>query len=163
MRETPFGHRGDRDIGETGPGGGIGARGGRPGGPTETGGPMLGSIALTRRPEEVATARRFVAKILGDRPETDTALLLTSEAVTNAVIHATGPTVTVAVAETAAGVRVEVGDGGADTVPTIRERGDLPADGHLREGGRGVLLIRRLAIRSGFRADESGLTYWFEL
>ncbi|WP_378211347.1 ATP-binding protein [Actinoallomurus acaciae] len=124
---------------------------------------MLGSIVLARRPEEVAAARRFVAKVLGDRPEIDTALLLTSEAVTNAVIHATGPTVTVTITRTAAGIRVEVGDGGADTVPTIRDRGDLPTDGDLREGGRGVLLIRRLAVRSGFRADESGLTYWFEL
>jgi anti-sigma regulatory factor (Ser/Thr protein kinase) len=181
MRETPFGPPDDRDIGETGLGHGIGARGGRPGapagiqgpasgaapaaagGPARAAGPVLGSITLARRPEEVATARRFVAKILGDRPETPTALLLTSEAVTNAVIHTTGSTVTVAVAETAGGVRVEVGDGGADTVPTIRDRGDLRPDGELREGGRGVLLIRRLAAKSGFRADESGLTYWFEL
>ncbi|GAA4509967.1 hypothetical protein GCM10023191_071940 [Actinoallomurus oryzae] len=174
MRETPFGHPGDRDIGETGLSGEIGPPGERPGapavthtaaggGPARAAGPVLGSITLARRPEEVATARRFVAKVLGERPETATAVLLTSEAVTNAVIHATGPAVTVAVAETAAGLRVEVGDGGADTVPTIRERGDLRPDGELREGGRGVLLIRRLAARSGFRADESGLTYWFEL
>jgi anti-sigma regulatory factor (Ser/Thr protein kinase) len=118
---------------------------------------LLGSITLPRRAAEVATARRFVAATLGDRPETDTALLLTSEAVTNAVIHTDGPVVTVAVVETATGVRLEVTDGGADTVPTIHDGGDL------REDKRGVFLLRRLSARSGFHADESGLTFWFEL
>jgi anti-sigma regulatory factor (Ser/Thr protein kinase) len=118
---------------------------------------VLGSITIPRHAAEVAAVRRFVAKTLGDRPETATALLLTSEAVTNSVIHTDGPTVTVVVIETHDGVRLEVTDGGAHTVPTIHDGGDL------REDGRGVLLLRRLSVRSGFHADESGLTYWFEL
>jgi anti-sigma regulatory factor (Ser/Thr protein kinase) len=148
MRETAFGHRDDRDIGETG-------RGDRTTPNTRPG--LLGSITLPRSAAEVATARRFVAATLGDRPQTDTALLLTSEAVTNSVIHTDGPTVTVVVAETDGGVRLEVTDAGADTVPTVHGGCDL------REDGRGVFLLRHLSARSGFRADESGLTFWFEL
>jgi anti-sigma regulatory factor (Ser/Thr protein kinase) len=160
MSETPFGQRDNRDMGESHPGGRIG---GAPVPAAGAGGQVLGSITLARRPEEVAAARRFVAKALGDRPQTATALLLTSEAVTNAVVHAGGPAVTVTVTAIAGGVRVEVADGGADTVPTLRSADPGRADGELSEGGRGVLLIRRLATRSGFRADQSGLTYWFEL
>lgn len=148
MRETAFGHPVDRDIRETGHRGQTMPRD-RPG--------LLGSITLPRRPAEVATARRFVAATLGDRPQTDTALLLTSEAVTNSVIHTDGATVTVVVVETATGVRLEITDCGADTVPTIHDGCDL------REDRRGMLLLRRLSSRSGFHADESGLTFWFEL
>jgi anti-sigma regulatory factor (Ser/Thr protein kinase) len=120
-------------------------------------GEVLGSVTLSRRADEVAVARRFVAKILGDRPETDTAVLLTSEAVTNSVVHTHGATITVAVLETPSGLRVEVTDGGADTVPTLYEGRDL------REGKRGVFLLRHLSVRAGFHAGESGLTVWFEL
>jgi hypothetical protein len=151
MRETVFGHPDDRDISETAP------RNRTTPDRRPAGGSVLGSITLPRRAAEVAAARRFVAKTLGDRPETATALLLTSEAVTNSVIHTDGPTVTVVVIETPAGLRLEVTDGGADTVPTIHGGCDL------REDKRGVFLLQHLSARSGFHADESGLTYWFEL
>ncbi|MDN3357419.1 ATP-binding protein [Actinomadura sp. DC4] len=118
---------------------------------------LLGSITLPRRAAEVAAARRFVAATLGGHPTTETAQLLTSEAVTNAVIHTGGATVTVTVLRTAAGVRLEVTDGGADTVPTVHDAGDL------REDGRGVFLLRHLSARCGFRSGEGGLTFWFEL
>jgi hypothetical protein len=151
MRETAFGHADGRDISETGHPDRT-TPGHRP-----ADGSVLGSITVPRRAAEVAAARRFVAKTLGDRPETATALLLTSEAVTNSVIHTDGPVVTVVVIETRAGVRLEVTDGGADTVPTVHDGCDL------REDGRGVFLLRHLSTRSGFHADERGLTYWFEL
>jgi anti-sigma regulatory factor (Ser/Thr protein kinase) len=162
MRETPFGNPDDRDISETG------RSGGDPG-------PLLGSITVPRRPAAVAMVRRFVAAALGDRPETDTALLLTSEAVTNSVIHTAGATVTVTVVEIAGGLRFEVTDGGAATVPTMPAMPamlTMPAmpamptarDGcDLREDGRGVFLLGRLSARCGFHGDDSGLTYWFEL
>jgi anti-sigma regulatory factor (Ser/Thr protein kinase) len=157
MRETPFGHPRERDIGETDPGGGIDARAGRPGIPAGAGGPVLGAITLARRPEEVATARRFVAKILGDRPETATALLLTSEAVTNAVIHTDSATVRIMVIETLRGLRLEITDEGGETVPAANHECDL------REGQRGVFLLQTLSVRSGYNVDAAGLTYWFEL
>jgi anti-sigma regulatory factor (Ser/Thr protein kinase) len=134
MRETTFGPRGDRGIGR-----------------------MLGSVTLPRRPEQVATARRFVAGLLGDHPETDTAVLLTSEAVTNSVIHTAGATVTIVVVETPAGLRFEIGDDGAGTVPTLHDACDL------REDGRGVFLLQHLSARYGFDAGQDGLTVWFEL
>ena len=151
MRETAFGHADDRDIGETGHPDRT-TPGRRP-----AAGSVLGSITVPRHAAEVAAVRRFVAKTLGDRPQTATALLLTSEAVTNSVVHTEGPTVTVVVVETSTGVRLEVTDGGADTVPTIHDGCDL------REDGRGVFLLRQLSARAGFHADERGLTYWFEL
>jgi anti-sigma regulatory factor (Ser/Thr protein kinase) len=151
MRETPFGHADGRDIGETS------SRDRTTPDLRPAGWSVLGSITLPRRAAEVAAARAFVSKTLGDRPEAATALLLTSEAVTNSVIHTDGPTVTVVVIETPTGLRLEVSDGGADTVPTIHDGCDL------REDGRGVFLLRRLSARTGFHADERGLTYWFEL
>jgi hypothetical protein len=147
MRETPFGNPDERDISDTG-------HGDRYDG---THGPLLGSITVPRRPAAVAVVRRFVAAALGDRPETGTALLLTSEAVTNSVIHTAGATVTVTVLAITGGLRFEISDGGADTVPTRRGRCDL------REDGRGVFLLGHLSARCGFHGDESGLTYWFEL
>lgn len=148
MRETPFGSPGDRDMGETG-------CDGRPARPSRPG--VLGSVTLPRSAAEVATARRFVARTLGDRPQTATAVLLASEAVTNAVVHTDGPDVTLLLVETPGGVRVEVTDHGAKTVPTLYDGCDL------REDGRGVLLLRLLSARCGFHADERGLTVWFEL
>src|SRR5689334_14391640 len=154
MRETASADPDDRDMGETGSGGGITSD---PGGDVRAGRSILGSITIARHPAEVAAARRFVAKTLGDHPQADVALLLTSEAVTNSVVHTDGATVTVIVHATTHGLMIEVIDAGAATVPTVHEGCDL------REDGRGVLLIRRLSLRSGFHADESGLTYWFEL
>lgn len=120
-------------------------------------GDLLGSVTLPRRPDQVAVARRFVAWVLGDHPKAATAVQLTSEAVTNSVVHTAGASVTVTVLETPGRLRVEVTDEGADTVPTLRDGGDL------REDGRGVFLLQRLPARSGFTADERGLTVWFEL
>jgi anti-sigma regulatory factor (Ser/Thr protein kinase) len=147
MRETPSGNPDDRDKDDTG------HRGRR----DEARGPLLGSVTVPRRRASVAVVRRFVAAALGDRPETGTALLLTSEAVTNSVIHTAGATVTVTVLEIPGGLRFEISDGGAETVPTRRDRCDL------REDGRGVFLLGRLSARCGFHGDEGGLTYWFEL
>jgi anti-sigma regulatory factor (Ser/Thr protein kinase) len=121
------------------------------------GGAVLGSVTIRGRPSEVAAARRFVEKTLGDHPQADTAVLLTSEAVTNAVIHTTSETVTVAVVEIPRGLRFEVADDGADTLPAIHDPGGL------REGQRGMYLIRELSARCGFVADGGGLICWFEL
>jgi anti-sigma regulatory factor (Ser/Thr protein kinase) len=120
-------------------------------------GSVLGSITLRGRPAEVATARRFVAKALGDHAQTDTAVLLTSEAVANAVVHTASETVTVVVVEIPGGLRFEIVDDGADTLPAVHDASELG------EGKRGMFLIRELSARCGFFADEGGLTCWFEL
>ena len=75
--------------------------------------PVLGSLTIPGRPEHVREARAFATKALGDlHPALDTAVLLTSELVTNAVMHSrsrsNGGTVTVVIAESKGGVRIEV-------------------------------------------------------
>lgn len=121
------------------------------------GGTVLGSVTIRGRPSEVATARRFVAKTLGDHLHADTAVLLTSEAVTNAVIHTASAAVTVTVVEIPHGLRFEVVDEGAATLPVVHVADELG------EGKRGMFLIRELSARCGFVADGGGLTCWFEL
>ncbi len=120
-------------------------------------GVVLGSITVRGLAVEVAAARNFVAETLRGHPEVDTAVLLTSEAVTNSVIHTNSTAITVVVIETPAGLRIEITDEGGQTVPSAYRGCDL------RENKRGVFLVQELSARSGFHSDASGLTYWFEL
>ncbi len=73
----------------------------------------LGSLTIPGRPEHVREARAFVAKALGElHPALENAVLLTSELVTNAVMHSasrcSGGTITIEIGESAGGVRIEV-------------------------------------------------------
>ena len=87
---------------------------------------VLGSLTIPGRPEHVREARAFVAKALGElHPSLDNAVLLTSELVTNAVMHSSsrchGGTVTVLVIESGGGVRIEVADEGSElSSPVVR-------------------------------------------
>lgn len=109
---------------------------------------MLGSVPR---------ARHWVAAFLSGVPEDlrQTATLLTSELVTNAVLHtATDVTVT---AEVAPGsVRVEVADGSTE-LPTIKDYGADAAT------GRGLTVLDSLADQWGTRIDDLGKVVWFEL
>jgi anti-sigma regulatory factor (Ser/Thr protein kinase) len=123
---------------------------------------VLGSLTIPGRPEHVCEARAFVAKVLGDQSAlTDVALLLTSEIVTNAVMHSnsgwSGGTVRLVVIEIADGIRVEVADDGSDlSAPVVK--GDLFAsDGH------GLFLVQSLAHQWGYLRDERSTTVWFWL
>ncbi|MDJ0464758.1 SpoIIE family protein phosphatase [Streptomyces sp. H27-C3] len=112
----------------------------------------------------VATARAFVRDTLqgwGYSDIVDDAVVLTSELVTNAVVHA-GTTADVLCLRTEDGVRVEV----ADRYP---ER-EVPLQGtpqHFgspdREGGRGLLLCAALASRWGVEYAPSTKQVWFQL
>jgi anti-sigma regulatory factor (Ser/Thr protein kinase) len=123
---------------------------------------ILGRLTVPGRPEYVHETRSFVAKALGDlHPSLDDAILLTSELVTNAVTHtgsrAPGGTVTVVVAESAGGVRIEVADGGSDLcTPVVRDE-VYAADGH------GLLLVQNLSDQWGYLRDNAGTTVWFWL
>ena len=123
---------------------------------------VLGSLTIPGRPEYVRDARAFVAKALGELHRgRDNAVLLTSELVTNAVMHSSsrsqGGTVTVVIAESDEGVRIEVADAGSDlSAPVVR--GDIYAsDGH------GLFLVQALADQWGYVRDNSGTTVWFWL
>jgi serine/threonine-protein kinase RsbW len=123
---------------------------------------VLGSLTIPGRPEQVRETREFVAKIIGAACAlSDLAVLLTSEVVTNAVMHTNsrlaGGTVTLVVIEISGGLRVEVTDDGSDrSAPIVK--GDLYAsDGH------GLYLVQTLADRWGYVRDEAGTMVWFWL
>jgi anti-sigma regulatory factor (Ser/Thr protein kinase) len=123
---------------------------------------VLASLTIPGRPDRVSEARAFVRKVVGpDNPVADTAVLLTSEIVTNAVMHSdsrrTGGSVTVLMTEISGGLRVEVADDGSDlSAPVVR--GDVYAsDGH------GLYLVQAMADQWGYVRDETGTTVWFWL
>jgi anti-sigma regulatory factor (Ser/Thr protein kinase) len=129
---------------------------------TMAGATVLASLTIPGRPDRVSEARAFVRKAVGaDNPVADTAVLLTSEIVTNAVMHSdsrrAGGSVTVLMIETAGGLRVEVADDGSDlSAPVVR--GDVYAsDGH------GLYLVQALADQWGYVREETGTTVWFWL
>jgi anti-sigma regulatory factor (Ser/Thr protein kinase) len=108
-----------------------------------------------------AQARRSVASALdawGLGQLGDDAMLLTSELVTNAVIHAGTPIVLI-VHRIRRGVRIEVNDD-APSLPERRYTGGGPP----REEGRGVWLLDQLADRWGVqRRPNDSKFVWFEL
>jgi anti-sigma regulatory factor (Ser/Thr protein kinase) len=123
---------------------------------------VLGSLTIPGRPECVSEARRFVAKAIGSgRRLADVAVLLTSEIVTNAVVHSNsrcaGGTVILVITEMSGGVRVEVCDSGSElSTPVVK--GDVYAS-----EGHGLLLVQALADQWGYVRDETGTTVWFWL
>lgn len=111
----------------------------------------------------VATARAFVRDTLqgwGYAEVVDDAVVLTSELVTNAVIHA-GTAADVLCLRSEDGIRVEV----ADRYP---ER-EIPVQGGRtlahpdRENGRGLLLCAALATRWGVEYTPTHKHVWFQL
>ncbi|WP_424531193.1 ATP-binding protein [Sphaerisporangium viridialbum] len=123
---------------------------------------VLGALTIPGSAENVAEARRFVAKLLGaDHRDTETSRLLLSELIGNSIRHSTsgrGGSVTVAVLDVGGALRIEVADGGAETVPCLCPKGEL------LESGRGMKLVDVMASRWGFTRDSrSSSTTWFEL
>ncbi len=123
---------------------------------------ILGSLTLIGRPEHVREARRFVAKAIGaDHPQADTAMLLTSELVTNAVTHSRsrlpGGTVKLVVARKSPGLLIFVTDNGSDgKKPTV-------GSGQGGEHGNGLLLVASLADAWGFDRNSARTVVWFGL
>jgi anti-sigma regulatory factor (Ser/Thr protein kinase) len=113
---------------------------------------------LPPEPFSARQARRFVTSALSQLglPElTDTALILVSELVTNAVLHARSE-VTLTVARTDDGLRMEVGDH-SSLAPSMRHYSAEAAT------GRGLVLVESLADAWGSDIGPSGKTVWFEL
>jgi anti-sigma regulatory factor (Ser/Thr protein kinase) len=125
---------------------------------------VLGVLTLAGRPEEVSGARAFVARTLSAAEsgvDSEAATLLTSELVTNAIVHtasgAPGGTVTIVLVAVPDGVLVEVIADGSAGAPVVK--GDL-----LATGGHGLFLVQQLAARWGYlRDDQGGTTVWFNL
>lgn len=113
-------------------------------------------VDLEPLPKLVAPTRRFVsARVPALDEETHDALvLLTSELVTNAIIHARTP-LRVGVIVSRHYVAVTVHD---------LDLGHSEVDPHLREGGRGLGMVEALADAWAIRQDaDGGKTAWFRL
>ncbi|WP_236061209.1 ATP-binding protein [Actinacidiphila acididurans] len=113
----------------------------------------------------VAETRRLLRdhlRLWGVPAMVDTAELLTSELVTNALQHTTGGAVLVATLSPGPGprLRVEVQDSVARR-PRARVVA-LPED-HQGTSGRGLFLVETLADAWGVTAWDSGKVVWFEL
>lgn len=115
---------------------------------------------LTAHPTSVGAARRFVRDVLMSRqvadPVVDTVELLTSEVVTNAIVHGrSGPLLAISVTDTA--IRVAVGDVSPD-VP-VRRLGRVDD-----VSGRGVVIVEELASAWGVERERNGSKrVWFEV
>lgn len=117
-------------------------------------------MTFTLPPEltSVRQARRLVRGVLRDWSRDDVAdevLLLTSELVTNAVVHARSE-VKLTVVPLGEHLRVEVADWGPGAL-------QLRAPEHDAVNGRGLVLVEEMSRSWGTSADEVRKTVWFEL
>jgi phosphoserine phosphatase RsbU/P len=121
---------------------------------------MTGALSLAPDPGAPQQARRFIAAELDSAEFAEVreiAELLVSELVTNAVVHAASP-VEVAVDHDETGVVIRVRD--ADTGPLVMRAG---GGSELDEGGRGFLLVDRLAEAWGTEHRGGRKSVWFRL
>ena len=119
---------------------------------------VLAEAALPASPQSARAARTVVDDALrriGEVERTDVAVLLTSELVTNAVLHARSDVLLRVLRETA-GVRVEVVDR-STAVPVPRDFSEEAAT------GRGLLLVDAMADDWGAAVDGDAKTVWFRL
>jgi hypothetical protein len=116
------------------------------------------SWPLEREPVSVRRARRLVTAQLGDWGVghlSDTAELLVSEVVTNALRHTRGP-LRLNLRLNDSRLLCEVED--TESADPVRNVADLDA-----EGGRGTELLDLLAAAWGSMLTGTGKTVWFEL
>ena len=121
--------------------------------------------ALSADPGQVAVARRLLRGYLTTRDagrseeQHDLPVLLVSELVTNAILHAQPP-VTLRAETDGQRLRVEVHDGATapPVVQQVRDTGTAPP-----ERGRGLFLVASLADRWGWDDHADGKAVWFEL
>lgn len=125
--------------------------------PRSTGYPGY-SLTLARTPESAGEARRLVRVSLavwGLDAHADTAALLMSELVTNAIRHARGPALRISIDRPAPDrVQLAVVDRAPAALPHLR----APSLGGT--GGRGLLLVDELADRWGTDLKGSGARRW---
>lgn len=116
------------------------------------------SHQLPADPRAAREARSHVRRFLdchGLSCLTDDAVLLTSELVTNALLHAAGmPELRISLSGD--DLRLEVLDGGPG-IPSPRTAADRDTD------GRGLWLVDRVATRWGFNRTQASKSVWCEL
>ncbi|MEV5440525.1 ATP-binding protein [Streptomyces sp. NPDC052682] len=120
---------------------------------------------LPHAPEAVPAVRRRTRAVLADwevSPEiAEDSLLVVSELITNAVLHALPPAqlrLRWSRSQGPGTLRVEVTDAGP-----AGAAGQVPAGTDPDEHGRGVGIVRALATRHGVRIHSGGITRWADL
>jgi anti-sigma regulatory factor (Ser/Thr protein kinase) len=117
-------------------------------------------VRLAAGPAAPAQARRHVRAAITawDLPaDPDTAALLTSELVTNAIRHEPGPAITLAITAPPGHLRIDV----HDTAPALpAPAAGAPPDA---EAGRGLMLVAALAVSWGCYRTTAGKAVWFTL
>ncbi len=125
-------------------------------------GAQVCSLRLPGSPEQVRTARRFVADVLGAaHAHRDAAVLLVSETATNAVEHSgsggPGGHFVVTVSTTDTWVRVVVADEGSSGVLCFCRVSAEATE------GRGSELLDGCASHWGFTRGPEGTQVWFDV
>jgi anti-sigma regulatory factor (Ser/Thr protein kinase) len=117
---------------------------------------IMGSTRLPAEYASVGAARRFVNEVLGTvvTPEAmEVTTLMTSEVVTNAVVHAGSP-VDLVVRQIGRCVQVETTDA-AKQPPVVVARADTSAS------GLGMAIVAALSEEWGVVPTAEGKTVWF--
>lgn len=125
-------------------------------GPSGDGGAV--EVTLDADPRNVGSARRFLRDAMcrnGAEAHLDSALLVLSELVTNAFVHA-GSEVRLTVWSSRDLTRVEVEDGSVH-LPSRREYAETAGT------GRGLQLVEELTDRWGVLRLDDGKAVWFEI
>ena len=114
-------------------------------------------VPLDPEPRSAAAARRFVVECLRplDEETEGTLKILTSEVVTNAILHARTPLL-LGVAQ------------GPDRIVVCVEDRNMAAPEHQpysgeRTTGRGIVILEALADRWGIATEERGKAVWFTM
>ena len=118
-------------------------------------GEELASLDLPPEPASVSRARRLVAEVLRDVVDDDlvsAALVITSELVTNAMLHARTD-LRVAVRRDERGLRIEVQDG-SPRLPRRKRYSEQSGT------GRGLVLVESLSALAGAEQNERGKLVW---
>jgi anti-sigma regulatory factor (Ser/Thr protein kinase) len=120
--------------------------------------PLLRSTSAAASFVDSAQARHFVRQLLGTFPRdlVATAELLTSEVVTNALVHAANEAV-LTVELDCDHLRVEVLDADEKTDLVPRSVGSAS------EHGRGLAIVDALASSWGVESRDAGKAVWFEI
>ncbi|MEU2248177.1 ATP-binding protein [Streptomyces sp. NPDC019224] len=148
---------------------GAGVSSAEPPGPAEAADRQWRTLSLREATGIVPTARDFARQALHDwgwlpassadrRAAAEDVLLVVSELVTNACLHAGGPD-ELRIAHSPKMLRVEVADGGAgQPAPRTPHRAGRP-------GGHGMFIVQRLCLDWGVVRvpGEPGKTVWAEL
>ncbi|MEU4209752.1 SpoIIE family protein phosphatase [Streptomyces sp. NPDC026206] len=121
-----------------------------------------GLTVAQAEPERIADARHQIRELMHDWPDgdqTDSAVLMVSEMITNVLVHTDGDAVLTAEISGRAGgrrLRVDVADA-SDELPHRRHPGEMASS------GRGLVLMEILAGAWGVDPRGEGKNIWFEL